>query len=554
MCRSFLFLISLLLFLQNVQAQNAKLANERLTLLGKIWGFVKYYHPTLSQENKDWDSVLLHTIPLVKASQSDAEFNTAIQGMLSAAGWQKVPKPKKKFELAHWIEADKMLNDENKNELIYLRENLKTKENNFVKFEFQPFPQIVITEKEHLDLTSPDEKYRLLILFRYWNFVKYFYPNYAEIEKLWEEMLVKFTPRMYFSSSDDDYQRVLLELHRCLAENYTPNYCFEEDRLFGKYLLPFKMEIFDNQVVVSSFLTDSMEKTSPIQIGDMIVSINDRTINALEKEQNRLAAGSNAQMRRQNMWNDHISRQTARGCFISVKRGADTLKLEVKNLAYHDLYQYYQQKRSHAPFAQTEAWTVLKSEIGYMNVQYLNAENLPQAVKSLEKTKNLLIDLRGTPMNISDAFLSYFTHDVQTATKIEYADAKNIGKWLSADISNFEREPNANAPIYQGEIFLLINQNTVGLAERMTLALKTVPNAAIIGTPSAGNPILPSLLKFPGNYWLGFTATRAFTPSGQQISQKGIVPDVQVPISLEDLQSHKDVILERAIEWVRTGK
>src|SRR5882757_5883854 len=41
---------------------------EDLFLLGKIWGFLKYYHPTVTSGKVDWDKELLHFLPLVRQS------------------------------------------------------------------------------------------------------------------------------------------------------------------------------------------------------------------------------------------------------------------------------------------------------------------------------------------------------------------------------------------------------------------------------------------------------------------------------------------------------
>jgi C-terminal processing protease CtpA/Prc len=57
---------------------------ERLAALGKLWGTVKYFHPTLAYIDVDWDAALVAAIPRVRAARSGAEYAAAVQEMLGA--------------------------------------------------------------------------------------------------------------------------------------------------------------------------------------------------------------------------------------------------------------------------------------------------------------------------------------------------------------------------------------------------------------------------------------------------------------------------------------
>src|SRR6185312_9658088 len=59
---------------------------QKLYYTAKVWGFVKYYHSEVSTCHTNWDSVLLHVLPMVRAAASDSEFNDALDTMLAAAG------------------------------------------------------------------------------------------------------------------------------------------------------------------------------------------------------------------------------------------------------------------------------------------------------------------------------------------------------------------------------------------------------------------------------------------------------------------------------------
>lgn len=39
--------------------------SDDIVLLGKIWGFLKYYHPSITKEKVDWDQELLDVFPII---------------------------------------------------------------------------------------------------------------------------------------------------------------------------------------------------------------------------------------------------------------------------------------------------------------------------------------------------------------------------------------------------------------------------------------------------------------------------------------------------------
>src|SRR3982751_1268853 len=59
---------------------------ERLVDLAKVWGAVKYFHPTLAYREIDWDKALVEAIPKVSAAKTSQEYSAALNQMLAALG------------------------------------------------------------------------------------------------------------------------------------------------------------------------------------------------------------------------------------------------------------------------------------------------------------------------------------------------------------------------------------------------------------------------------------------------------------------------------------
>lgn len=89
---SFLLVFSFLNGLSFAQTKFAKNSVEtqrieRLISLCKLWGKVKYFHPSLAYRTDiDWDAALVKTIPKVNDAKTSAEFADALQSMLDVLG------------------------------------------------------------------------------------------------------------------------------------------------------------------------------------------------------------------------------------------------------------------------------------------------------------------------------------------------------------------------------------------------------------------------------------------------------------------------------------
>ncbi len=56
---------------------------ERLAGLAKLWGAIKYFHPSLAYKEIDWDAALAQAIPEVNAARSPEQYRDAINHLLS---------------------------------------------------------------------------------------------------------------------------------------------------------------------------------------------------------------------------------------------------------------------------------------------------------------------------------------------------------------------------------------------------------------------------------------------------------------------------------------
>ena len=66
----------------NENAENIK----NLELLGRIWGFLKYYHPKIAKGNYNWDYELFRFLPKYIEAKNDSERNELIINWITSLG------------------------------------------------------------------------------------------------------------------------------------------------------------------------------------------------------------------------------------------------------------------------------------------------------------------------------------------------------------------------------------------------------------------------------------------------------------------------------------
>ena len=67
--------IALLVYVFVSYSQSPITENEKLASLCKVWGFLKYYHPTLSKGTIDWDKELMNRVDPVLALNNKEEIS-----------------------------------------------------------------------------------------------------------------------------------------------------------------------------------------------------------------------------------------------------------------------------------------------------------------------------------------------------------------------------------------------------------------------------------------------------------------------------------------------
>lgn len=161
----------------------------------------------------------------------------------------------------------------------------------------------------------------------------------------------------------------------------------------------------------------------------------------------------------------------------------------------------------------------------------------------------LIIDLRGNPGGFLESaadMVSWFLPAGELIVTSDYGGDRQDTTYKSAGFGSLQ-----NKDI---KIVILIDGGSASASEIMAGAMKDHGRATLIGTQSFGKGSVQQLFDVTETTQLKITVARWLTPNGTSISHQGLTPDIEVKITAEDREGDKDPQLDRAVEFLNTGK
>jgi carboxyl-terminal processing protease len=160
----------------------------------------------------------------------------------------------------------------------------------------------------------------------------------------------------------------------------------------------------------------------------------------------------------------------------------------------------------------------------------------------------LVLDLRGNPGGYLEAALdmaSWFLPPGAVVIREERGQDKEENTYRSRGYDIF----NENL-----KFVILVDEGSASASEILAGALSEHGKATLVGEKTFGKGSVQELLPVTPDTSIKVTIARWLTPNGKSISDEGIVPDISIKPTEADIKAGKDVQLDRAIQFLKTGK
>lgn len=270
----------------------------------------------------------------------------------------------------------------------------------------------------------------------------------------------------------------------------------------------------DNKIIISKIYDNTPAMSAGLQIGDVIVNVNDKDVTTMEyKDVTALIKSSNE---------------------VKIVVDRDGNKIEYKlNTA-----------KLNTPSVDEKIIDGNNGvKIGYLSISKFNETAYEQFNDKLNKIEtsgidSLIIDLRNNTggylsaaTKISELFLekgkTIYSLNEQTATKTTYDETDEKRSY---------------------KVYILVNGNSASASEILAAALHDSYGAKLVGTTTYGKGKVQKTNKLSDGTMYKYTSAKWLTPNGICIDGVGLTPDIEASNGDELL---KDLVLEKAVEEIQ---
>lgn len=198
-----------------------------------------------------------------------------------------------------------------------------------------------------------------------------------------------------------------------------------------------------------------------------------------------------------------------------------------------------------------ESRMIENTSIAYLRLNDFGAtapDEMRAALRELleQKPTGLIFDLRSDPggyLSVSIDVASQFLRAGQVVL---------IEKDKNGNAQEFRAKPGGLA--LDIPMVLLIDGGSASASEIVAGALKDYKRATIIGVKSFGKGSVQNVHTLSDKSELRVTIAHFFSPKGNEIHDVGITPDIEVKPTEDDIANKRDPQLERAIQFLQSGK
>jgi carboxyl-terminal processing protease len=184
-------------------------------------------------------------------------------------------------------------------------------------------------------------------------------------------------------------------------------------------------------------------------------------------------------------------------------------------------------------------------------------KQLREALARYKHAPGVILDLRG---NTGGDF-----HAVLTAADYFYPDKVSFGRVVArsgkkpslilrmlgipADLN----VGNAGESAYTGPLVILVNEGSASGAELFAAGMQENGRAAVIGRQTCGCLLANIHHTLKNGSELDISEYNVITAKGHRLEGIGVSPDVEVPLTIEDLRTRHDATLRQAVAILHTS-
>jgi len=198
----------------------------------------------------------------------------------------------------------------------------------------------------------------------------------------------------------------------------------------------------------------------------------------------------------------------------------------------------------------TIAGKLLEEGIGYVRLSLLGERTKAELIQALRELEAegmtaLVLDLRNNPGGTLTASVEVASQFLKEGIVLYERDSEGHEQAFSVQRGGLATEI---------PLVVLVNEGSASASEIVAGAIQDHGRGVLIGERTFGKGFVQNIHDLSDGSSLRVTISRWFTPEGRWVEDQGLIPDIEVELTAEDLEKDRDPQLERAIEYLLKEK
>lgn len=566
---------------------------ENLATFARVYGYVRFFHPSDAATQVDWDKVALMGVEAVREARDGGELRAALRRVFQplaptlglAANLATLPVPaaaKRAGPVTFWQYRGIKLSEQPgpyEQRRVVVGAELAGRAPLFTPAEvpepiaLQLTPEVALvlpaalpvgeagaTRGERpaelaalqarlagIDLpaaTPTDWRVRVGGVVTVWTIFQHFHPYLDVVGDRWEDTLRPALRRALDDATADDYQRTLSEMIARSEDGH--GYVYGAGGTVGG--LPVRVTLAEDQIVVT-------EAAAGVDLrpGDLVRRIDGVAARDALRDWERYTPGS-PQLRQFRALNQFGAGPADRIARLDVVRAGEARAVELPRDSKRRGYFF---KSLQAPA--TPGFAEVRPGIYYLNLHALTAQELAMKLPQLAEARGLIFDWRalghrtqpaaGHPIEPhADILPHLIDQPIQASPMLVPEISRPDRAGWSHDEQTWPVEPQP--PRFKGRAVFINDPSVVSYGETCIAMVAHYRLATLVGTATAGCNGNANFIPLPGGFRVMWTGMEVRKHDHTPFYGVGFGPEVPVVRTIEGIREGRDEWLAAAIRFL----
>jgi C-terminal processing protease CtpA/Prc len=416
---------------------------------------------------------------------------------------------------------------------------------------FDPAPQakLVISAIDR-HAFFPDEPHRVLAVFKIYTIIRYFFPYRDLMHEDWDALTLRAIGDVRAARDERTYFQTIRRYYAHIHDGHGFVGGGPIAELFGGSV-PWTSRYLHGQVVVIAFIYPLMCRDAGVRIGDVITAVDGIPIQRAMAAQRPFVNGSTPQG-----VNFNLVETIGSNVFSGPRNTTITVTLRHPRASSSYTARltrttgFLRHPRT-GPIVR-----ILPGNVGYADLDRLEPSGIDAAFARIKATRAVVFDDRGYPLGTAWQIAPRLSR--QTKFKAALFDQLIIsnpqveigdGELPALSFRNFYQMLGAGTGAkYLKPVVVLVDERTLSQAEHSALFFEAAAHATFVGTPTAGANGDVTGFGIPGGLTVAFSGLGVRHADGAQLQRIGILPQVRVEPTADDIAEGRDVVLEAGVQ------